>query len=137
MGLFDRRRNSSRASEGMQLPERVAGEADLLYGTQRFAEAAEKYSEAIDRIDTMCYAAQPASRIRTPALRDQAIFDGLNSALGAAMAMDPSFKQRASQIVELATAQLYRVSREPGVDPSMQAMYDQTIGKIQLTLRLG
>lgn len=136
MGLFNRQKKNFGTAEGIQLPERLADAAEFLYGTQKFAEAAEKYAEAVDRIDTMCYAAQPSSRIRRPALRDQTIFDGLNSALGAAMAMDASFKSRASQIVQVGVAQLYRVSREPGVDPSVQLMYDEAIRKIQLTMRV-
>ena len=137
MGLFSGFKKSPRGAEGIQLPERLAQEAEFLYGTQKFAESAEMYAEAVDKIDTMCFAAQPASRIRKPGMRDQRIFDGLNSALGAAMSINPSFKSQAARIVDVAVAQLFRVSREPGIDPATLEMYDRAISEIQLTLRLG
>lgn len=137
MGLFDGFKKSSQGSGGMQMPERLAQEAELLYGTQKFAAAADKYAEAVDKIDTMCYAAQAASRIRKPGMQDQPIFAGLNSALGAAMSLDPAFKTEAVKIVQVAVAQLTRVAREPGVDQATRDMYDEAIEAIQLTLRMG
>lgn len=96
----------------MQPPDRLALEAQELYGNQRFAAAFQMYAAAVDKIHTMCVMAAPASRQRQPGSGDQAILDGLISAAGAALAMDPTLDLKSPSITTM--MYLVQIAREAG-----------------------
>lgn len=87
MGLFNRKdRNESAPVSPVQIPDQLAQRAQLAYGNGRFTEAAELYSEAVDKLHTMYVVGD--CRYRQPSRDDSKITEGLVSAVGAALAMD-------------------------------------------------
>lgn len=87
MGLFNRKdRNESAPGSSVQIPDKLAQRAQLAYGESSFTEAAELYSEAVDKLHTMYVVGD--CKYRKPSREDSKITEGLVSAVGAALAMD-------------------------------------------------
>ncbi len=84
MGLFSRK--SASASSGKQYPDELADTAQLRYGSQQFASAAETYAKAVDALHTMYVMSD--GKLRRPGPQDAAILDGLRNSIGAALSMD-------------------------------------------------
>jgi hypothetical protein len=111
MALFSRRDTSAgRNASQLQPPDQLALKARELYGSQRFTAAFEAYASAVDKIHTMCVMAEPSSRRRQPGPGDQAILDGLVSAAGAALAMDPALDLKPTAIPTM--MYLVQIARE-------------------------
>lgn len=130
MGLFSRKPRAPQPQ--MQVPDELAQEAALQYGSQNFAGALETYGSAIDKIHTMCVVAARQSRIRTPGEQDQRILDGFNNALGAALAMNRDLDVRST--VEQALNYLAQIADEAGAEAGR---YVEAAKKIEMTYRLG
>jgi hypothetical protein len=128
MGLFSRKAKTP----NLQIPDALAQQADLQYGHQDFAGALETYAEAIDKIHTMCVATSAPSRIRTLGPRDQDILDGLNSSLGATLAMEPH--RDVASLVQQTLGYLREIASEAGNE---SGRYLRAIDSIEATYRLG
>ena len=88
VGFFKRAKSAPAGSEAhLQVPDDLAQRARIQYGNADFYSAAGLYAEAIDKLHTMYVIGQ--CRYRQPGPADSSIAEGLVSATGAALAMDP------------------------------------------------
>lgn len=92
VGLFNRNKSASKSStpSSLQIPDQFAQRAREAYGNSDFVRAAELYSDAVDKLHTMYVMANPPCAVRKPSPSDALITQGIVSAVGAALAVDPT-----------------------------------------------
>lgn len=90
MGLFNRNKRTRAGT--VQIPDELAQRAQIEYGNSSFPAAANLYADAVDKLHTMYVIGQ--CQYRQPSQSDSSITQGLASAVGAALAMDPSVQMR-------------------------------------------
>jgi hypothetical protein len=136
MALFSRKKAANSGGVpnpgALQVPDELAEKAALLYGNGDFPAALETYGAAIDKLHTMCVAAAPGSRIRTPGPQDQPILDGFNNSLGATLSMNA--QASVAQQMEQSTAYLRQIAAEAGAESTR---YLEAVANIESTYRLG
>lgn len=131
MGLFKRRNVAPASSVApLQVPDELAQRAQIKYGSAEFVAAAELYSKAVDKLHTMYVIGE--CKHRQPSRADASITEGLVSAVGAALAMDPNAPVR--PLAEQSIGYLSQIIELPQAK-SVFDLYEDAISKLSRAVR--
>ncbi len=126
VGLFGRNKVKTEGSaSALQVPDEIAIRAKIEYGNGRFAAAASLYGESVDKLHTMYVVG--GCRYRQPSPSDSPITEGLVSAVGAALAVDPSVPVRS--LLERSADYLSQILQMPQAAAEV-SIYESAIGEL-------
>ena len=122
--------STSRSGAQTQIPDELSAKATHAYANQDFASALDYYAAAIDKLHSMYVSGE--GRFRQPGPHDGEILSGVNSALGATLAMNAA--ANVDNTLQRTIAYLGEISRAAG---SEGGRYQATMHQLERTLRLG